>query len=143
MAGFELGTFSIGSLIGLALGAFLGHSLAIRRSKSLTKHNAAIEFKKVFVPALDKFENDENQFQTVLESFDCHYKAAIEFSVYLSGKELQSFKVSLSNYKQWQSTMYGRSTEEIFYNTDDPEYLKAQSINPTSLIKELLRFTNT
>jgi hypothetical protein len=143
MAGFELGTFSIGSLIGLGLGAFLGHALAIRRSKNLTKHNAAIELKKVLIPVLDILENNGNQFETVKESFDRHYSAAIDFSIYLSGKELQSFKYAIANYKQWKNIMCGRSLEEMLYETNDPEFLKARAIKPATLITALLVFTNT
>lgn len=51
MPEFELGTFSIGTLIGLLLGAYLGHELAIRRGKIQSKHNAAIDLKRHFVVA--------------------------------------------------------------------------------------------
>lgn len=143
MAGFELGTFSIGSLIGLLFGAFLGHSLAIRRGKSLAKHNAAIEFKKVVVPALDELENGGNQFKIIQGAFDSHYKAALIYSAYLNTRELKSFKSALTDYKRWQNTVYGRSTEEILYDTNDQEYLREKKINPISLINELLKYANT
>ena len=139
----ELGNFAVGSLLGLVLGAFLGHALAIRRSKKQTKHVAAIEFKKVIFPALDKLEQNESQFKVIQDSFEKHYEAALSFSSYLSGEELNTFKKSLSNYKKWQNTMYGRSTAEVMYDTNDPEYLAAQKISPISLIKEMLKYANT
>jgi len=139
----QIGNFTAGSLLGLLLGAFLGHALAIRRSKKQTTHVAAIEFKKIIFPALDKLEQNENQFEIIQNSFKEHYEAALNFSSYLSGKELSGFKEALANYKNWQNTMYGRSTSEVFYNTNDPEYLNAQKIKPTVLIKELLKYANT
>lgn len=143
MATFDTGTFTLGSLIGLAIGAFLGHALAIRRGKGLVKHNAGIEFRKIINPALDKLENGENQFNVIQDSFDTHYQAAITFSSYLGGKELESFKNTLKEYKHWQNTMYGRSREEVMYDTEDPEYLEAKAIKPIKFLKELLRHANT
>jgi hypothetical protein len=138
-----LGTFSLGSLFGLLLGAFIGHALAIRRGKDLAKHNAAIELKKVFVPALDKLENGSNQFEVIQDSFKNQYDASINYSAYLKGKELASFTKALKTYKNWQATMYGRSASEVFYDTEDPEYLEAQSRNPVDLINTLLKHANT
>jgi hypothetical protein len=143
MAGFEIGTFTLGSLLGLVLGAFLGHALAIRRSKALAKHNAAIEFKKMLIPTIDKLESGENQFGIIQDSFDHHYKSAIVYSAYLTGKDLEAFKIALQKYKHWQNTMYGRSTSEVFYDSNDPEYLNAKKTTPVSLINELLNHANT
>lgn len=143
MAAFELGTFTLGSLIGLILGSFLGHTLAIRRGKGLAKHNAAIEFKQVVSPALDKLEHGENQFNVIQDTFENQYQAAIIFSTHLKGRDLEFFKKALSNYKNWQNIMYDRSTSEIMYDTEDPEYLNAKSINPVELLKELLKYANT
>ena len=139
----DLGTFSLGSLFGLLLGAFLGHALAIRRGKGLAKHNAAIELKKVFAPALDKLEQGENQFKVIQDSFKNEYDASINYSAYLKGKELKSFTKALKSYNHWQNTMYGRSTSEVLYNTEDPEYLEAQSKSPVDLINTLLKHANT
>jgi hypothetical protein len=140
---FELGTFTLGSLLGLLLGAFLGHSLAIRRSKHQLKHNAAIEFKKVVIPTIDELEQGKGQFDVIQDSFDKHYQAAINYSVYLNGRESDSFRRALDEYKQWQNIMYGHSPSEIMYNTEDPEYLSAKEKTPTLLLNELLKFANT
>ncbi|MFT5235681.1 MAG: hypothetical protein ACI90A_001044 [Shewanella sp.] len=137
-----LGTFSLGTLLGLLLGAFLGHALAIRRGKDLAKNNAAIELKKVFVPALDKLEHGDNQFEVMKDYFKHQYDTSINYSAYLKGKELASFKKALKSYKHWQNTMYGRSTSEVFYGTEDPEFLDAQSRNPVDLINSLLKHVN-
>jgi len=40
-------------------------------------------------------------------------------------------------------TMYGRSTAEIKYVTEDPEYLEAKAMNPIKLINKLLKHANT
>jgi len=127
MPAFEIGTFTLGSLTGLVIGAFLGHALAIRRGKGLAKHNAAIQFKQILTPALDELENGENQFNVIQSSFETHYQAAITFSAHLKGEELESFKNVLKKYKHWQNTMYGRSREEIMYDTEDPDYLAAKA----------------
>ncbi|MFT6910298.1 MAG: hypothetical protein ACJAS1_007026 [Oleiphilaceae bacterium] len=143
MEAFELGTFTLGSLLGLILGALLGHSLAIRRGKHQTKHNAAIEFKKVVIPAIDELEHGNSQFDIIQSNFDNHYQAAIDYSVYLNGRELDSFRAALSEYKQWRNIMYGRSASEIFYDTEDPEYLSAKEKKPDFLLNELLKYANT
>lgn len=143
MAAFEIGTFTLGSLTGLVIGAFLGHTLAIRRGKGLAKHNAAIVFKQVITPALDKLENSESQFKVIQDTFENHYQAAIIFSAHLKDRDLKSFKTALDNYKHWQNTMYGRSTLEIMYDTEDPEYLNAKTISPINLLKELLKHAYT
>jgi len=143
MEAFELGTFTIGSLIGLLLGAFLGHALAIRRGKHQTKHGAAIEFKKVVIPTIDALENGEAQFDVIQGNFDKHYQAAINYSAYLNGRELELFRSALSEYKNWQNTMYGRSTAEIMYDTEDPEYLSAKEKKPAQLLNDLLKHANT
>jgi len=49
--------FSLGALIGLLLGAFIGHALAIRRGKLQYRHNAAIELKKTFRRCVLQIEN--------------------------------------------------------------------------------------
>lgn len=139
----EAGTITLSAVALILISAFLGYSFAIRRVKFQEKHKAAIEFKKAITPALDNLENGENQFKVIQDSFDNHYKAAILFSAHLKGRDLDLFKRALGRYKHWQNTMYGRSREEVMYDTEDPEYLEAKSINPAQLIQDLLRYANT
>jgi hypothetical protein len=143
MAAFEIGTFTLGALIGIVIGAFLGHALAIRRGKGLAKHHAAIVFKQIITPALYKLENGDSQIRVIQDTFETHYQAAITFSTYLKGAELESFNTALDHYKQWQSTMCGRDTSEIMYNAEDPKYLNAKVINPIDLLKKLSMHANT
>jgi len=139
----EIGTITLSAIILMLLSTFLGYTLGIRRVKFQTKHNAAIEFKKVIRPVLDKLERGENQFNTINDSFETHLQAASTFSAHLNGKELVSFESSLNNYRHWQDTLYGRSASEVMYDTEDPEYLEAKAKKPIGLIKELLRHANT
>lgn len=143
MAVFEPGNFSLGTLIGLVLGAFLGHSLAIRRGKWQVKHNAAIEFRKRVLPALDALENGESQFSVIQNSYETHCKAAVSFSAFLKGRDLESFKEALSAYRFWRETVYGRSTAEILYDTNDPEYLAEKEKSAQSMLSELLKYAET
>jgi hypothetical protein len=129
--------------MGLLLGAFLGHSLAIRRGKHQTKHGAAIELKKVVIPTIYALEDGKSQFDIIQSNFDKHYQASINYSVYLNGRELGLFRAALSEYKKWKNTMYGRSASEIMYDTEDPEYLSAKEKKPAHLLNELLKYANT
>ena len=138
MAAFEVGTFTLGSLIGLVLGALFGHALAIRRGKGLAKHNAAIKFKQIITPALDKLEHGEFKYNDIQQTFESHYQAAITFSAHLKGESLESFKKSLIKYKDWQSI-----TCSGLYDRQDPEYLKVLETNPIDLLKDLLKHANT
>ena len=139
----EVGTITLSAVFIVLLSAFLGYALWIRRLKFQAKHNAAIEFKQVIKPALEKLENGENQFSVIQDSFENQYKAAITYSAHLQGRELETFKSALSKYKHWQNTIYGRSAAEIMYDTEDPEYLDAKATNPIKLMNDLLEHANT
>ena len=139
----EVGTITLSAISLMLLSAFLGYAFALRRVKFQSKHNAAIEFKQAIKPALDKLERGENQFKAIQNSYENHFQAAITFSAHLKGKNLKSFESALNNYRHWQDTVYGRSTAEIMYDTEDPEYLEEKAKNPVKLIKELLKYANT
>ena len=139
----EVGTITLSAISLMLLSAFLGYAFALRRVKFQAKHNAAIEFKQAIKPTLDKLERGENQFNTIQDSYENHFQAAITFSAHLKGNSLESFESALNDYRYWQNTVYGRSTAEIMYDTEDPEYLEQKAKNPIELLKELLKYANT
>jgi hypothetical protein len=139
----EVGTITLSAISLMLLSALLGYAFGIRRIKFQAKHNAAIEFKQVVKPLLDKLESGENQFNTIQDSFENHIRAAVTFSAHLKGKELKSFESALNEYRHWQNTIYGGSTAEIMYDTEDPEYLEEKAKDPMELIKGLLKYANT
>jgi len=139
----EVGTITLSAVALMLLSAFLGYAFALRRVKFQAKHNAAIEFKQAIKPALDKLKRGENQFKTIQDSCEIHFQAATTFSAHLKGNELEFFETALNNYRHWQDTVYGRTTTEIMYDTEDPEYLEEKSRSPIELLKELLKYANT
>jgi hypothetical protein len=140
---FSLGNFSIGAILGLVLGAYLGHVLAIRRGKFQKKHEAAVAFKQALIPTLNELACDGSQFQIILDSFDKHREAALLFSAYLDGNARAAFLNDVQRYSNWRHEMYGRDTVEILYETNSPAYLEAKSINPVELLNSLLGHART
>ena len=143
MPEFEAGTFTLGTLLGMLIGAFLGHALAIRRGKYQVKHNAAIEFRRILMPAIIEIERGKNPPTIVAENFNTHYEAAVNYSSYLKGRSLDSFKKDLEKYKKWHKLVCNRSDEQIFYENDDPEYREMLEVGPLKYINQLLKYANT
>ena len=143
MPEFEAGNFTIGTLLGMLIGAFLGHALAIRRGKYQVKHNASIEFRKTLMPAVIEIERGKNPSTIIAENFNSHYQAAINFSSYLQGSSLASFKKDLEDYKKWHKSVCNRSDAQLFYENDDPEYKKMLEIGPLKYINQLLKYAST
>lgn len=140
---FEIGNFSAGTLLGIILGTFLGHTLALRRTKYQAKHNAAVKFKMALNPALMELEKGKSAFEVMKESYEKHIDAALEYSAYLNGRELDKFKYDLERYEHWEDVVYGRSTAEIMYDTNDPEYLEMKSKDPVMFLNALIKHANT
>lgn len=143
MPEFELGTFSVGTLIGLVLGAFLGHALAIRRGKIQSRHNAAIELKKAFRRCVLQIENGENPTIMIPAEYQKQHEAAMEYSATLEGRVLQKFNLAVNEYTEWFKVVCNRSRSQVMYEENDPEYLKIKNKDPLGLIKKILKYANT
>lgn len=143
MPGFELGTFSIGTLIGLMLGAYLVHSLAIRRGKIQSRHNAAIELKKAFRRCVLQIENGENPQIIISAAYHKQHEAAMDYSATLNGKDLKKFNQAVTEYTEWFKVVCHRTNAQILYGQDDPHYLEIKNIDPLTLINGILKYANT
>ena len=143
MPEFELGTFSIGTLFGLLLGAFLGHALAIRRGKVQSRHNAAIELKKAFRRCVLQIENGENPTIMVSAQYHEQHEAAMDYSATLNGRTLENFNRAVNEYTEWFNVVCNRTASQNLYEQDEPEYLKIRNKDPLALINEMLKYANT
>lgn len=140
----EIGTFSIGTLLGLVLGTLLGHALAIRRGKIQTRHNAAIELKKEFRRSSLEIQRGSNP--TIIINPDVYHRqhnAAMEYSATLEGSNLRKFNLAVNEFTDWFSVACNLSRAEIMYESDDPEYLNIKAKDPLVLIENILKYANT
>jgi hypothetical protein len=135
---FSLGNFSIGTLVGLLIGALLGHALAIRRGKFQKKHEAAIAFKQEVIPALNALANGGSQFNIIQNSFNMHHEAALQYSAYLEWSDRELFFNDLKIYTEWRKELYGKDRVENLYDTNCSLYLRAKATDPVTLINKLL-----
>ena len=143
MPEFEVGNFSIGTLLGLFLGAFLGHALAIRRGKIQSRHNAALELKKTFRRCVLQIENGESPTIMISAGFHKQFDAAMEYSATLEGASLRKFNASVNLYAEWFKVVCNRNTQQVFYEENDPEYIKIKNKDPLKLIDGILKYANT
>lgn len=143
MPEFDLGNFSVGTLLGLLLGAFLGHALAIRRGKIQSRHNAALELKKAFRRCSLQIENGENPSIMIASDYHKQHEAAMEYSATLEGKTLKKFNIAVNSYTDWFKVVCNRSNAQIMYEKVDPKYLKEKDKDPLKLIEEILKYANT
>jgi len=143
MPEFEFGTFSIGTLIGLMLGAYLGHALAIRRGKIQSRHNAAIELKKAFRRCTLQIENGENSTIMVSAEYHKQHEAAMDYSATLNGRALKNFNRAVNEYTEWFKVVCNRTAAQKLYEQDEPEYLKIKNKDPLALINGMLKYANT
>ena len=142
MPEFEAGTFTIGTLLGMIIGAFLGHALAIRRGRFQVKHNAAIAFRKRLMPAILDIERGKNPVEVIVASFPTHYEAAREYAVYLQGSSLEKFKAELNEYKRWHKVVCNRSSGQRVHEKGDSEYLEMKEVGPLKYLKDLIKHAN-
>lgn len=134
----------MGTLIGVLLGAYLGHVLAIRRGKIQSRHNAAVELKKEFRRASLQLERGDNP--TIIISPDVYHQqhsAAMDYSAMLEGRKLKKFNAAVNEFTEWFSIVCNRSRAEIMYGANDPEYLKIKAKDPRALIENILKHANT
>jgi hypothetical protein len=79
MADFKVVTFTVGELIGMLPGSFIGHSLSIQRADKQVFNNVDIEFKRRIIPALRRIDGGENEVSVIAESFEDHDKTAVNW----------------------------------------------------------------
>lgn len=125
------------------MGGFLGHVLAIRRGKIQSRHNASIELKKAFRRCALQIENGENPTIMISAEYQKQHEAAMEYSATLNGRTLKNFNTAVNAYTEWFKVVCNRTTAQIMYEQDDPEYLKIKNKAPLKLINEILKYANT
>ena len=141
---FEAGNFSVGTLVGLLLGAFIGHALAIRRGKIQSRHSAAIDLKKEFRPISLQLKNGDNpSFIISADVFHRLKAAALDYSATLEGKNLNMFNAALNEFSEWFGMACNRRRSERLYESDDPDYLRVIGKDPLKLIEKMLQYANT
>lgn len=140
----EFGIFSIGSTLGILLGIFLGHALAIRRGKIQTRHNAAIKLKKEFRRSTLEIEKGGNP--TIVINPDVYHRqheAAMEYAATLEGRNLRKFNLTVNEFTEWFSVVCNQSRAERMYRSNHPNYLKIKAKDPLALIANMLKYANT
>ncbi|PTY38581.1 hypothetical protein BGP77_11590 [Saccharospirillum sp. MSK14-1] len=130
--------FFIGLLVGITGGYIIGNKVAIRNGKVDSKYEAALELRSAFYPTILKLKHGDEPSFIVAKDFKNHQLAAIEFSNFLSGGELESYLNSLTDYNHWYKTMCTMSPEGILQKDSDSEYLVEKEKDPIHLIKVIL-----
>lgn len=138
MAAFEVGSFTLGSLLGIVLGAFIGHRLAIRRNNQQTLNTAAIEFKKAFLYAQQLLDDNNPGHGVISMEFPKHDTAMRKYQMYLTGFKRKAFDNSWLKYKEWHSVICNRDTAEVMYGANDPTYVAMKDIKINDLLNNLL-----
>ncbi len=138
MAAFEVGSFTLGSLLGIVLGAFIGHRLAIRRTNQQTFNIAAIEFKKAFLSSQQLLDDNNPEHGVISMEFPKHDTAMRKYQMYLTGLKQNAFNDSWLKYKEWYEIMCNRDTAEVMYGGSDPKYVAMKDIKAIDLINNLL-----
>lgn len=143
MPEFELGTFTVGALLGIFLGAFLGHALAIRRGKFQVKHNAIINLKKHYIPLILKIKNGDNPTIICSAYFDRQQEATLDYSAHLEGSDLDKFNEAINEYKSWYRIVCNRAASEVMYGENDPIFLENRDKDPVALMERILKHAST
>jgi len=137
---FQVGHFTVGSLIGLVLGAFLGHRLAIRRNNQKAFNEAAIEFKSKFLYALHLIDDGNPDVGVIGSEYYTHDMAQRKFKLYLPKGKLKAFDCTWQKYKNWHDVRCNRSSEDVFYGDNEPDYLAMRDLKGKDLIEALMDF---
>src|SRR5437879_1271685 len=112
---FELGSFTLESLMGIVIVAFLGHALAVRREKGKARHAAGIELKQAILRSEDEIKSGKNPREVIAVTFEKHNDLAINYAAHLSSESLQIFDAAFNRYRTWYSVMCNRSATEVLY----------------------------
>jgi hypothetical protein len=99
---FEVGSFSIGALVGIIFGAILGHVLAIRRLDYQSRQVAANDLKVSFQYCLVELRKDANPEILASAHYDQHRDKAISYLAHLAGNKRIKFERSLNEYTEWR-----------------------------------------
>ena len=98
-SGFQIGTFSLGTLAGIVIGAILGHVLTNVRSKREYLQRAKDQFREELQADLVELQDPENEPYEVLNSaIKRHLLAKARFERYLKGKDLQGLNSAWDEY---------------------------------------------
>jgi hypothetical protein len=135
---FEVGSFSLGTLLGIVLGTVLGHTLAIRRERSKNIWQAASNFREAFVVARKRIEAGENEVVVIADQYPTHDNARLKFVDYLSGQKAKRFAEDWQTYKDWHAAVCHRSDADVLYNSNDPTYIQKKNIRAAALIEGIL-----
>ena len=141
---FDAGNFTVGTLIGLLLGTYLGHVLAIRRGKIQSRYNAALKLKKEYLAVLLKLESGDNPNSVISKQFyHRQHDAAMSYLATIEGRKLKRFTKAFDEFSEWFEITRDRSRVQTMYERNDPEYLKVKEKDPVKLIENILKYANT
>lgn len=97
--GFQIGTFSLGTLAGVVVGAVLGHVLTNVRWKREYLQRAKDQFREELESDLVELHDLQKEPYEVLNSaIKRHVLAKARFERYLKGRELQGFSAAWDEY---------------------------------------------
>lgn len=120
---FEPGNFTAGTLIGMVLGAYLNHSLAIRRSnfESVRKgyNEAAKNFRDSFTCVIQAFPHGRERMEhIIINNIKTQEIAMIELKRHLIGKAKTEFEETWQEYQECSDNFHGgyelKVTEQEF-----------------------------
>ena len=99
---FEVGSFSIGALIGIFFGTFLGHALAIRRLDHQSRKASANALKESVQYSLIELRKNANPEILAGAYYDQHRDKAINYLAHISGSKRIKFEKALNEYTEWR-----------------------------------------
>ena len=135
----EPGSFTLGSLLGIILGAFIGHALTIRREKAKEKRSAGMDLKQALLATIDSVRSGKNASEAIATDFARHNELSIRYSAHLSSSSLKTFSDTFQKYRDWHDVMCNRSAADKMYGQNDPDYIQQSSISVVDLADDLIR----
>ncbi len=130
----ELGNFSIGGLLGLLIGGFLGHALALRRSKHDRKikvyNETVLPMRNSLIEGISRIDKGEVEFEVIKDLFQKQKKFILAFRGTLSKNDINDFLQIWQQYENYYNDVCNRSTAEILYPPEgNGEFLKKRRKN--------------
>ena len=115
----QIGNFTLGGIVGLLLGAFLGHALALRRSKQnreMLKYNdSVIPMRESLINGISRVENGEVGFKVVKDLYPNQRKLVMSFEGAISRDKIEQFMGIWSEYESFYHDVCDRPVEDCFY----------------------------
>jgi hypothetical protein len=98
-SGFQIGTFSLGTLAGIIIGALLGHVLTNIRSKKEYLQRAKDQFREELQADLVELQDQQKDpYEVINSAIKRHLLAKARFERYLKGSDLEGFVQAWNEY---------------------------------------------